>query len=114
MASFPRWLDKARATGAKLISYEPDGVPASQRRRKRDAEYADIPPFLLPLSVRVRLDKDRRNTRSRAAPYDKTVVPVSHPVDFSLVLTRSARLVVIVAARPGRGDRECDREREES
>ncbi|KAI0760689.1 hypothetical protein C8Q74DRAFT_246652 [Fomes fomentarius] len=81
MASFPRWLDKAKATGAKLISYDgtEGSLPAAQRRHKhkRGAEYDDIPPFLLPLSVRVRLDKDRRKALSRPAPYDKTCIPVS-------------------------------------
>ncbi|KAI0754127.1 hypothetical protein C8Q80DRAFT_1265815 [Daedaleopsis nitida] len=74
MASFPRWLDKAKATGARLISYEPEGPSPAQRqhKRKRDTDYADIPPFLLPLSVRVRLDKGRRKTLPRPAPYNKT------------------------------------------
>ncbi|KAI0693526.1 hypothetical protein C8T65DRAFT_744687 [Cerioporus squamosus] len=75
MASFPRWFDKAKATGARLISCDAEDASRPQRRRKRDSDYADIPPFLLPLSIRVRLDKDKgkdsRKARSRSAPYHK-------------------------------------------
>ena len=95
MASFPRWLDKAKATGARLISYEPEGASRPQRRRKRDSDYTDIPPFLLPLSVRVRLDKDSRKARPRSAPYrkDRDITHVrlpSHPSPFPLFISLGA------------------------
>ena len=104
MASFPRWLDKARATGARLINPDRDasdarrptkapstnGKSASWRaRRELDVDYADIPSFLLPLDLRVRLDKEERkaHSRSRAAPYDKSSVS-SRPASFSLFRAR--------------------------
>ncbi|PIL23071.1 hypothetical protein GSI_14378 [Ganoderma sinense ZZ0214-1] len=93
MPPLPRWLDKARATSARLISNESDPQDPSTprppttsrsilararsgRRPTREVDnYADIPPFLLPLSVRVQLDRERakHKARSRAAPYDKTL-----------------------------------------
>ena len=90
MPPLPRWLDKARATGARLISNDSEPqesrtrplttsrsiLARSRSRLKRTCDvdnYADIPPFLLPLSVRVQLDRSRtkHKARSRAAPYDK-------------------------------------------
>ncbi|KAM5543552.1 hypothetical protein V8D89_002803 [Ganoderma adspersum] len=92
MPPLPRWLDKARATSARLISSESDPQDSSSkppttsrsilararsgRKPTRDVDnYADIPPFLLPLSARVQLDRERakHKARSRAAPYDKTL-----------------------------------------
>ncbi len=99
MPPLPRWLDKARATSARLISSESDPQASSTRppttsrsilARARSARkptrevdnYADIPPFLLPLSVRVQLDRERakHKARSRAAPYDKTPLQVQAKV----------------------------------
>ncbi|KAH9917139.1 uncharacterized protein BXZ73DRAFT_53443 [Epithele typhae] len=90
MTSLPRWLGKAKASGARLITNEPgDASRPTRGRRSRDAEYADIPPFLLPLSLRVRLDKEDRKTRShsrnRAQPYDRSIVS-------TLVLSRAFQM----------------------
>ena len=103
MAPLPKWLDKARATSARLIT-APDAAgdantSGTGRKRARSTDYTDIPPFLLPLSVRVKLDKEnaKRNSsdykaRARTASYnrDRPGHPHSSSVRLSH-LTRSLR-----------------------
>ena len=94
MAQRPKRGIKADIKGP-LIN-EPEGASRPQRRRKRDSDYTDIPPFLLPLSVRVRLDKDSRKARPRSAPYrkDRDITHVrlpSHPLPSPLFVSLGAR-----------------------